>query len=110
MYPIIVIGSPTFIQSFAVKVPVAKANIPCGELTGKIKPKLTTNCKSMVISITFKPAILRSFNTAIIIGIIDDATAVALANPKCTTSELPRLIEDGASCFNHYSLSTTLLH
>ena len=24
-----------------------------------------------------------------------------------TARELPRLIEDGASCFNHYSLSTT---
>ena len=75
---------PTFIQSLAVKVSVAKARMPCGELTGRMNPKLTTNWSSIVMSMMLRPWMFRLFRTAIMMGIMAEATAVALAKPRWT--------------------------
>ena len=56
--------------------------MPCGELTGRMKPKLTTNCSTSVMPSTLMPGVCTFCITAITIGIIDDASAVALANPR----------------------------
>jgi ArsR family transcriptional regulator, virulence genes transcriptional regulator len=50
--------------------------------TTRIKPKLTTNCSSIVIPTMLMPGVAIPCNTAMTIGIMADASAVAPANPR----------------------------
>ena len=77
-----VIGIPVFINVLTSKVPVLKATIPCGELTGKIKPKQMENWAIIVKPTGFTPGILTAVTMEITIGIMADAKAVADAKPK----------------------------
>ena len=54
----------------------------CGAFTTRMKPKLTTNCSSMVMPIMLIPGVATLLSTAITIGIIAAASAVALAKPR----------------------------
>ena len=56
----------------------------CGALTGRIKPKLTTYCRIIVIPMTLTPGVLSCCKTEMIIGIIAEARPAALAKPMCT--------------------------
>jgi len=50
-----------------------------------MKPKLTTNWSSSVIPTTFRPGVSTFCSTAMMIGIIAEASAVALAKPRWMT-------------------------
>lgn len=51
-YAAMVMGMPVRIKSRAVTVSVLKTTIFCGALTGSIKPKQITYCKTIVIPTT----------------------------------------------------------
>ena len=57
----------------------------CGAFTTRMKPKLTTNCSSMVMPTMLMPGVATPCSTAMMIGIIAEASAVALANPRWMT-------------------------
>src|SRR6266702_2211857 len=54
----------------------------CGAFTTRMKPKLTTNCSSMVIPTMLMPGVATPCSAAMTIGIMADASAVALAKPR----------------------------
>ena len=56
--------------------------MPCGELTGKMKPKQMENCAMTVRPIGLMPGMLTAVTIEITIGIIVEDKAVAEAKPK----------------------------
>ena len=58
----------------------------CGAFTTRMKPKLTTNCSNIVMPMMLMPGVATPLSTAITIGIMADASAVALAKPRWMTT------------------------
>src|SRR5438309_10678126 len=54
----------------------------CGAFTTRMKPKETTNCSSMVMPTILMPGVATACSTAMTIGIMAEASAVALAKPR----------------------------
>ena len=58
----------------------------CGAFTTRMKPKLTTNCSNIVMPMMLMPGVATPLSTAITIGIMAEASAVALAKPRWMTT------------------------
>lgn len=69
-------------KSLTSNVSELYATMPCGEFTGKIKPKHTENWKIIVAVAISTPGKCNFCKIEIIIGIMAAANAVAEAKPK----------------------------
>jgi len=73
-----------------------------GALTGRMKPKLTTYCRIIVIPMMLMPGVWTLCSTEMMIGIIAAARALALAKPRWMmirkAARTARMTSAGATC------------